>query len=169
MGHKHVYEAIDRTLRELTNIDKPLGNIIVVFAGDWRQCLPIIPNGSEGQIVDACLKFSYLWKYVNVFYLKENMRIKISDSEEAKQFSDFLLSIGDGTIGDLINMPASFMTENEKNQELIDFVFPNLERNFGNYKWLSERAILCPTNAEADEINERVSTMLPGEEKTSWG
>ena len=44
MGHKHVYEAIDRTLKELTNIDKPLGNITVVFAGDWRQCLPIIPR-----------------------------------------------------------------------------------------------------------------------------
>jgi hypothetical protein len=102
---------------------------------------------------------------VKVFHLKENMRIKISDSEEAKQFSDFLLSIGDGTIGDLINMPASLMTENDKTQELIDFVFPNIERNFGNRKWLSERAILCPTNADADEINERVSTMLPGEEK----
>jgi hypothetical protein len=165
MGHKHVYEAIDRTLRELNNVDKPLGNIIVVFAGNWRQCLPIIPNGSEGQIVDPCLKFSYLWKYVKVFNLKENMRIRLSDSKEAKQFSDFLLSIGDGTIGDLITMPVSLMTETDKTQELIDFVFPTIERNFENRQWLSERAILCPTNAEADEINERISTMLPGEEK----
>ena len=88
MGHKYMYEAIDRTLRELTNIDRPFGNIIVVFAGDWRQCLPVIPNGSEGQIVDACLKFSYLWKYVKVFHLTENMRIKLSGSKETETFSN---------------------------------------------------------------------------------
>ena len=62
-------------------------------------------------------------------------------------------------------MPVSFMTDNDKTQELIDFVFPNVENNYQNRKRLSARAILCPTNAEADEINEWISTMLPGEEK----
>ena len=165
MGHKHVYEAIDKTLRDLFEIDKIFGNIVIVFSGDWRQCLPVIPKGSEGQIIDACLKYSYLWRHVKIFNLEENMRIKLSGSEEAKQFSEFLLNLGEGTLGDLLEMPDSFLTETDKVQELIDFVFPNIEMNFKNMKWLSERAILCPTNAEADEINERVSLMLPGQEK----
>ena len=165
MGHKHVYEAIDRTLRELTEIDKPFGNKTVVFAGDWRQCLPIIPKGGEGEIVNACLKYSYLWKYVKVFHLTEKMRVKMSGSEEAKEFSEFLLSIGDGTIGDLIKMPANMMTETDKIEELTDFVFPNLEINHRNPNWLSERAILCPTNTEADEINSWMSSKFQGEEK----
>ena len=165
MGHKHMYEAIDRSLRELTNIDRPFGNKIVVFSGDWRQCLPVIPNGSEGQIVDACLKFSYLWKSVQVFHLTENMRIKISGSKEAEMFSNFLLSIGDGSIGDLIKMPDDLMTKTAKIQELVDFVFENLADNHKSLKWLSERAVLCPTNAEADEINTFVTAMLPGNER----
>ena len=73
MGHKHIYEAIDRTLRELKDKDAPFGNITVVFSGDWRQCLPVVVHGSECQICDACFKFSYLWKYVQVYQLTENM------------------------------------------------------------------------------------------------
>ena len=42
MGHKHIYEAIDRTLRELREKDKTFGNLTVVFSGDWIQCLPVI-------------------------------------------------------------------------------------------------------------------------------
>ena len=66
MGHRHVYEAIDRSLRELRGVEKPMGGLCTVFAGDWRQCLPVIPRGSEAQIVDACLKFSPLWPSVRV-------------------------------------------------------------------------------------------------------
>ena len=62
-------------------------------------------------------------------------------------------------------MPLSFLTETDKIQELLDFVFPNIHKNFKDLNWLSERAVLCPTNAEADEINERVSELIPGQEK----
>ena len=82
MGHRHVYEAVDRSLRELTDIDKPFGNMTVVFSGDWRQCLPVIPKGSEAQIIDACLKYSHLWKYVKVHHLSENMRVKMAGTLE---------------------------------------------------------------------------------------
>ena len=167
MGHKHVFEAIDRTLRDLTNIDKPFGNKPILFAGDWRQCLPVIPKGSEGQIVNACLKFSYLWKYVEVHHLIENMRIKITGTQDAKEFGELLLSIGDGSIegGDLITLPKDMLTEKESISELTEFVFPNLGLNHKNPNWLSERGILSPTNQEADEINTWMTQQFPGEEK----
>ena len=102
--------------------------------------------GGEGQIVNACLKFSYLWKYIKVFNLRENMRVKLSKSQ-------FLLSVGDGSIGDLVRLPDEMMLKTNKIEELVEFVCPSFEQNHHNLTWLSERAILCPTNREADEIN----------------
>ena len=61
-------------------------------------------------------------------------------------------------------MPADLLTETAKIQELIDFVYPNLLGNYKNANWLSERAVLCPTNAEADEVNAFVTAMIPGDE-----
>ena len=86
MGHKHVYEAIDRTLCELTGCDEVFAKYVVVFAGDWRQCLPVIPKGSASEVINATLKFSYLWKDIEVHHLRTNMRVQLSGSEEGKQF-----------------------------------------------------------------------------------
>ena len=47
--------------------------------------------------------------------------------------------------------------------DLINFVFPNLEINSKNRSWLSERAILCPTNEQANEVNNLIISMFPGE------
>ena len=57
------------------------------------------------------------------------------------------------------------MTKTNSIEELIHFVFPNLESKCNNPLWLSERAVLCPTNQEADEINSWITTNFPGDEK----
>ena len=36
MGHRHMFEAIDRTLKELRGNSKLFGGITVLFSGDWR-------------------------------------------------------------------------------------------------------------------------------------
>ena len=48
-------EIIHRTLRKVRGNDDPMGGLCVIFSGDWRQCLPIIHGGSQGQIVDLSL------------------------------------------------------------------------------------------------------------------
>ena len=45
------------------------------MGGDFRQILPVVIRGTRGQIIDACIKFSDLWKYVNIMRLTVNMRI----------------------------------------------------------------------------------------------
>ena len=42
MGHRHIYEAIDRTLRDIWENDSMFGQLTIVFAGDWRQILPVV-------------------------------------------------------------------------------------------------------------------------------
>ena len=43
MGHKYVYEAIDRSLQMLCDSTEIFAKFVVVFAGDWRQYLPVVP------------------------------------------------------------------------------------------------------------------------------
>ena len=165
MGHKYVYETIDRSLRMLFENNNIFGNITVVFAGDWRQCLPIVPRGSDAQIVDATLKYSYLWKHITVHNLKINMRTELKGSCEGKFFSNYLLSVGDGSCegGEMIKIPDDMQIYPSTLEALIDFVYPQLENNSKNSAWLCERAILCPTNAQAKEVNDLMINKFPGE------
>ncbi|KAL6575981.1 hypothetical protein OROHE_000452 [Orobanche hederae] len=67
MMNKFCFEALDFTMRDLlkyTNphaVNKPFGGKTVVFGGDYRQILPVIPGGTRQQIVYASLNSSYLW------------------------------------------------------------------------------------------------------------
>ena len=44
MSHKHVYECVDRTLRDQTGMDKPFGGKIAIVSGDFRQILPVVAH-----------------------------------------------------------------------------------------------------------------------------
>ena len=45
MVHKHAIEAVDKMLRDITDIDKPFGGKVIVFSGDFKQTLPVILYG----------------------------------------------------------------------------------------------------------------------------
>lgn len=49
----------DRTLKdvmsEYSNSDKIFGGKVVVFGGDFRQILPVIPRGNMSEIVHASI------------------------------------------------------------------------------------------------------------------
>ena len=94
MGHKCVFESIDRTMQDIRKKSSPFGGLGVLLAGDWRQILPVVRLGSRPDIVDARLKSSYLWQIVTRLQLTQNMRAKLRG--ESSQFADFLFSIGDG-------------------------------------------------------------------------
>ncbi|CAN6581415.1 unnamed protein product [Malus baccata var. baccata] len=42
MMHRHAFEALDRTFKDLIDIDLPFGGKILKFGGDFRQVLPVI-------------------------------------------------------------------------------------------------------------------------------
>jgi len=62
MTHRHAFEAVDRTLKDLMKAidpsleDKPFGGKVVVFGGDFRQILPVVIKGGCEDIVGSCLK-----------------------------------------------------------------------------------------------------------------
>ena len=167
MGHKHVFESIDRTMQDIRKKSLPFGGLVVLLAGDWRQILPVVRHGSRPDIVDATLKSSYIWQIVTRLQLTQTMRSKLQG--ESSQFADFFLTIGDGrrtpqrrrTFFNLL--PDDTTVENEK--ELLDFVLGGIENNYTNSAWLSSRSIICPTNSEVDAINNIIMSIFPGDVK----
>jgi hypothetical protein len=119
MSHKHVVSVLDKFLRSLMGNDIPFGGKIVIFAGDFRQVLPVVPKGGRGQITAAIIKKLSYWDRVENLHLTINMRVRRNqggDSEAAQRFSDFHLEIGEGRrrhIPDLppytIEIPAEYV------------------------------------------------------------
>lgn len=72
---KLVYEALDRSLRDIMQNDLPLGGKVVVFGGDFRQVLPVVQRGTRAQIVGAALNRSVLWRSMRKMQLTINMRV----------------------------------------------------------------------------------------------
>ncbi|KAL7583721.1 hypothetical protein Lser_V15G43784 [Lactuca serriola] len=109
MVHKHAFEALDRTLKDIlkfvdpTNSSIPFGGKVVVFGGDFRQILPVVPGGSRQNIVNASLSSSYLWQQYKVHKLTKNMRLTVGSDPFAvnriEGFSNWLLDIGEGNLG----------------------------------------------------------------------
>lgn len=71
---------------------------------DFRQILPVIPRGIRPEIVHATINSSHLWRHCEVLRLTKNMRLlngaSEADIEDRRKFSEWVLSIGDGTIGE---------------------------------------------------------------------
>ena len=69
MLHRFQLEALDRTLRDLMGkTEVPFGGKIVILAGDFRQCLPVVSGANRPQIVQSCVNSSFLWQHFKVFF-----------------------------------------------------------------------------------------------------
>ena len=51
MMSRYVYEAVDRTFRDITGIEVPFGGKLIVLGGDFRQVLPVIPHAGPADVV----------------------------------------------------------------------------------------------------------------------
>ena len=176
MAHKYIFEAVDRSFRDITEKkDKLFGGIIVVMGGDFRQILPVVIRGTRSQIVNACIKTSELWNNVQMMRLTINMRIQQQENEEQRKFVDYLLQIGQGEeqtyedIGeDVVKLDNSMILNNGILESLISKVFPDLDNNYNNENinyidYIKNRAILTTRNEDVDDINTKILNIFPGE------
>jgi len=82
MMHMHVFEVVNRSLQDIMAVINPtfkflpFGDLVVVFGGDFRQILPVVPRGTRGDVVAAALNHSNIWQHVCVFKLHTNMRVQ---------------------------------------------------------------------------------------------
>ncbi|XP_044587129.1 uncharacterized protein LOC123266761 [Cotesia glomerata] len=166
MAHKNAIKALNRTLKDIRNRDRIMSGITVVLAGDFRQTLPVVPQGTRADEVKACRKSSVLWPHVNVLSLKINMRVHMQHDLKAEEFSKLLIDIGNGQISEVdgqISIPDDLGDIVDDLNTLTDKIYADINKIGVIYSsWLKERAILTPTIDSANSINnfllEKLST-----------
>jgi ATP-dependent DNA helicase PIF1 len=179
MAHKFCFEALDKSLKDIMSDNNGpsteiFGGKVVVFGGDFRQILPVIPRGTRSDIVHASLNSSYIWNHVTVLKLTKNMRLQnqqtSANSEEIQRFSDWILKVGDGQIAEPndgladIPIPEEHLLLNFEDpiQRIVDSTYPSLLQNYADGHFLRSRAILASTIEVVDEINAYVLNQIPG-------
>ena len=174
MLDRYLLEALNRTLKDLMGSDRPFGGKIIVLAGDFRQCLPVVQGAARGEIVNHCINQSALWTFFQVKKLTVNMRVRAQGDANLQMFNDWSLSIGNGAMENLTVpeemiaceiLPNTRENRNAEGQAMERFceeIFPNIPVNVGDPNWLEGRAILAATNKEVNMINEVLAAKLPG-------
>ena len=107
MVSRMVFETVSRSFQDVLKMDDPrladvpFGGKLMVFGGDFRQVLPVVPRGSRAQVVGQSLTRSVLWPFTRILRLRTNMRVQqaqtqAQDPAVLRDFADYLLRIGDG-------------------------------------------------------------------------
>jgi hypothetical protein len=184
MTSRTAFEALDRTLQDLLstgapqNKEIPFGGRTVILEGDLRQILPIVEGGSRAEIVNAAIVNSPLWSSITILHFKQNMRLfalNISEQErnEIRDFSQWLLDIGDGNIEAFakedeeelswIRIPTEYLPlpEQDKISCIVDEIYNDLQMNYAHAEYLRDQAILTPTNDIVDTINTHIVSLIP--------
>ena len=84
-----VANAVDRTLRDIMQKDVPFGGKPIVFTGDFKQLLPVIPGSRADNTVKSC----DWWHQAKHFKFTHNFRAHLNP-----EYSRFLDDVGNGRI-----------------------------------------------------------------------
>ncbi|KAL5563724.1 hypothetical protein UlMin_033471 [Ulmus minor] len=143
MINKRAIEVVDIMLQDINECNLPFGGKIIIFGGDFRQVLPVVPRATKEEVINASLVMSYLWHLFIKIQLFENMRARFDQT-----FSNFLLRIGDSeeqiddddniTLPNNISIPYEVDTTSLK--KMITTIFPNIHNYPKNtHLWLIEQ------------------------------
>nr|GEY70252.1 DNA helicase [Tanacetum cinerariifolium] len=178
MSDRHCFEALDRSLKDILNhSNTTFEGKSIILGEDFRQTLPVKKKSSKIEIVDASITSSYLWPCFKTYTLKENMRLTQPhmtehEKEQKKTFSDWLLNIGDGTIGTCtesdtedsatVQIPHELCIQESDTAltKLINFIYNEGTLHRPTAKELQKKAIVCPKNETTDMINAKVLSLL---------
>ncbi len=184
--HKHVFEAINRSLHDIMDVINPafkflpFGDLVVVFGGDFQQILPIVPRGTKGDVVAATLNRSNIWQHVRVFKLHTNMHVQKllaqggahaqADVTPQQAFADYLQRVGEGaervypSVGeDFIFIPHDMCCNGLIMAYLIEEVYGALSsivEYVARSAYIIERAILTTLNEDVDALNKFINDKL---------
>jgi ATP-dependent DNA helicase PIF1 len=178
MAHRYCFEALDSTLKDVmssySNSDTVFGGKVVVFGGDFRQILPVVPRGTRSDIVHSSINASKIWDSCEVLTLTKNMRLQSStdsaENSEIKEFSEWLLKVGEGKLSEPndgyadIDIPDELLITDYEDpiKAIVESTYPDLMQKYKQPDFLQSRAILASTIEVVDQINNYVLDLIPG-------
>ncbi|KAL5123487.1 hypothetical protein HKD37_02G004065 [Glycine soja] len=141
-------------------------NFKIIGCHNFCQISPVIPKGKRQEVVHATINSSYLWNFCEVMTFTKNMRLQIGNSDsnvsERKEFSDWILGIGIGTIGHSndvdINVPIPddlvLQSKGDSLQFVVNSTYPFFLDNMNVGAFFQDSVILTPRNDIVDLINQ---------------
>jgi ATP-dependent DNA helicase PIF1 len=152
--------------------EKIFGGKTVVLGGDFRQILHVVPKGGREDIVSVSLPRSHLWQHVTILRLHINMQVMTANSEEQRKFAKWVLNVGDGNLlaiaeeegvdPDWIKIPSHMRlpAEDYSLRGLIQTIYPNHQRHFGDAMYFMQRSIMAPKNTDVDKVSNAILELL---------
>ena len=86
----------------------PFGRKFILFSGDFRQILQVVPRGSRGMIIFTCSKSSLLYQTVSLLGPNENIRLQAIMNEpsidnDVLECPQYLLKDGEGKVHEIVD------------------------------------------------------------------
>jgi len=176
MAPREALDCADRLLRDLTDIDSPFGGKVMVLGGDFRQVLPVMPHCSRADVVGHSIKAHPFFTEgsIAVHSLTRNMRAR--DNEDWRAY---LLDVGNGAVAPPPSLGEFSMRLRDdilaprgwNYMDLVRHTFPDLLASACRtaqsnslsemLAFWSDRAVLTPTNALVDEVNNAIIQEFP--------
>ncbi|PLW37079.1 hypothetical protein PCASD_21571 [Puccinia coronata f. sp. avenae] len=131
--------AVDITLQEFCGLKALFDGKVIVFAGNFRQTLPVVKFDEYPASQDATIKSSTLWGQEEDFGLTSLWRVNLKSTKSVADSEALLINF---VYGDLLAQASKPINKHGK--------------------YLVERAILAPLNRDVRAINALVTAKLPG-------
>ena len=55
MVNRHALESLDRTFKDIMEVNLPFGGKVLILGGDFRQVFLVVPKGTKAEMIDACI------------------------------------------------------------------------------------------------------------------
>ncbi|KAH1212405.1 hypothetical protein GmHk_14G040617 [Glycine max] len=189
IGKTYIWKALFAAFRSKTEIV-----LTVAFCGIATFLIPrgrIVYSSSRRRFSPNIVGYSKRYKtrssscndklFLSLKFLQsltKNMRLQIGSSDfdvsERKQFLDWILGIGNGTIGhsndvDInVSIPDDLLLQSKGDllQFVVNSTYPFFLDNMNDVAFFQDRVILTPRNDIVDLINQYMLSLLPGDEKS---
>ena len=161
---KHALSAIDILLRDITGQEGvPFGGKLLLFAGDFRQTLPVVPRAPPAGILEQCISRSQLWRHFTNMQMTQNMRAR----PEEREFAEWLIKLGDNELqSEVPNTTPGQIDIPEQchvTSDVVDAIYPdfNVDR--------SGSIIVAPKNVDTHPVNRQtLAKYRPETQSTSY-